>query len=188
LTADETSADGIGDRLVKVLSHPLRIEILWLLEERVASPKELARATGAALGDVSYHVRYLTENSYIEVCDAKPRRGSIEHFYRLKPADQTEKAIRALLGQTIRALNGGTLAADSIQRLEWTALMLDERGWRELGELQSRWAGELAQLKAESARRLAKGATAGSPAVAAILGFATPSDLSRDWDASDADA
>jgi len=46
-------------RLVKALAHPLRIQILNLLRDRVASPSELADEIGAPLGNVSYHVRFL---------------------------------------------------------------------------------------------------------------------------------
>ena len=46
-------------RYVKAMSHPLRVRILALLDERVASPVELAGWLDATLGTVAYHVRTL---------------------------------------------------------------------------------------------------------------------------------
>ena len=43
-------------RYVKAMSHPLRVRILAMLDERTASPVELAGWLGASLGTVAYHV------------------------------------------------------------------------------------------------------------------------------------
>jgi DNA-binding transcriptional ArsR family regulator len=40
-------------RYVKAMSHPLRVRILALLDERTASPVELAGWLGATLGTVA---------------------------------------------------------------------------------------------------------------------------------------
>ena len=46
-------------RLVKALAHPLRIRILGILEQRSATPKELAELLDVQLENLSYHVRTL---------------------------------------------------------------------------------------------------------------------------------
>ena len=46
-------------RYVKAMSHPLRVRILALLDERIASPVELAGWLDATLGTSAYHVRTL---------------------------------------------------------------------------------------------------------------------------------
>src|SRR5438477_543648 len=46
-------------RYVKAMSHPLRVRILAMLDERTASPVELAGWLRASLGTVAYHVRTL---------------------------------------------------------------------------------------------------------------------------------
>ena len=38
-------------RIIKALTHPLRVSILGTLEERTASPSELAEELGAPLGN-----------------------------------------------------------------------------------------------------------------------------------------
>ena len=69
-------------RLVKGLAHPLRIAILRVLEERTASPSEIAEEIDAPLGNVSYHVRFLARLGLVELSGTRPRRGAVEHYYR----------------------------------------------------------------------------------------------------------
>jgi DNA-binding transcriptional ArsR family regulator len=69
-------------RLVKGLAHPLRIHILRILQNRTASPSELATELDAPLGNVSYHVRFLARVGLIELSGTQPRRGAVEHYYR----------------------------------------------------------------------------------------------------------
>src|SRR5919199_6439256 len=75
----------IGDpRLVKALAHPLRVQILTVLEERVASPSDLAEELGAPLGNVSYHVRTLADLGLLKLVRRRTRRGAVEHYYRAR--------------------------------------------------------------------------------------------------------
>jgi DNA-binding transcriptional ArsR family regulator len=69
-------------RVIKALSHPLRMRILGLLDGEVHSPKELADELDEPLGNVSYHVRTLADMGLIELVKKVPRRGAIEHYYR----------------------------------------------------------------------------------------------------------
>jgi DNA-binding transcriptional ArsR family regulator len=69
-------------RYVKALSHPLRVRILALLQERTASPRELAEWLDATLGTVSYHVRTLHDFGLIELVRTTQVRGAIAHHYR----------------------------------------------------------------------------------------------------------
>src|SRR5215216_8183308 len=63
-------------RYVKALSHPLRVRILALLQERTASPRELADWLDAPLGTVSYHVRTLHDCGMIELVRESQVRGA----------------------------------------------------------------------------------------------------------------
>jgi DNA-binding transcriptional ArsR family regulator len=60
----ETNPDAIDQRMVRALSHPLRVRILEILSERVASPNDLSAELG------------------VELVDTAQRRGATEHFYR----------------------------------------------------------------------------------------------------------
>src|SRR3954469_22428362 len=71
-------------RYVKALSHPLRVRILAMLQERTATPVELASWLGSRLGTVAYHVRTLHELDLIELVDETRVRGAVAHHYRAK--------------------------------------------------------------------------------------------------------
>ena len=66
-------------RYVKAMSHPLRVRILALLDERAASPVELAGWLGATLGTTAYHVRTLERIGLIELVRETRVRGAVEH-------------------------------------------------------------------------------------------------------------
>jgi DNA-binding transcriptional ArsR family regulator len=72
----------LDPRLIKALGHPVRVGALAILNERVASPSELAKELGESLGNVAYHVKVLEENDAIELVRTAPVRGALEHFYR----------------------------------------------------------------------------------------------------------
>ena len=81
-----TLHDITDPRLVKALAHPLRIQILSILEERVASPSQIAEEIDAPLGNVSYHVRQLADLKLISLVKTTPVRGTLEHYYRAEMA------------------------------------------------------------------------------------------------------
>jgi DNA-binding transcriptional ArsR family regulator len=70
--------------VTKALSHPLRLEYLRALAgQQELSPSQFAREAGEPLGNVSYHVKALFEAGVLEVSSTIPRRGAMEHRYRL---------------------------------------------------------------------------------------------------------
>src|SRR5688500_294905 len=77
-----TTLDLVDPRIAKALSHPMRARILVILNERVASPNEIAEEIHERLPNVSYHVRALQDLGCIELVDTAQRRGAIEHYYR----------------------------------------------------------------------------------------------------------
>ena len=76
--------DITDSRIAKAYAHPLRIHILGLLDDRVASPSEIAGELGAPLTHVSYHVRQLAGLGLIKLVKTTPRRGAVEHHYTAK--------------------------------------------------------------------------------------------------------
>jgi DNA-binding transcriptional ArsR family regulator len=70
--------------LLVALRHPLRRRILReLAAGGPTSPRRLSLSLGQPLSNVSYHVRVLAERGAVTLVEAKPARGSVEHFYRL---------------------------------------------------------------------------------------------------------
>jgi DNA-binding transcriptional ArsR family regulator len=157
-------------RIVKGLAHPLRIHILRILQERVASPSEIAAESDASLGTVSYHVRYLERVGLIELTRTRARRGAVEHYYRAVGGIQIDdrawsalpRAARdGLLGATLeqigqdvgRAAANGGFARDDTQ-ITRRALSLDRQGFSELSAAARRLLEEAGRIERESIERL----------------------------------
>jgi DNA-binding transcriptional ArsR family regulator len=69
--------------LLMALRHPLRRQILRTMgAEKAISPRQISRALGQPLSNVSYHVRVLADRGTIALVNTKPVRGSMQHFYR----------------------------------------------------------------------------------------------------------
>jgi DNA-binding transcriptional ArsR family regulator len=82
VTSNPTNRGAIDPAMAKVLAHPLRQDILIVLNERVASPREISDKLGEPLANVAYHVRTLRDNDLIELAKTEQRRGAVEHYYR----------------------------------------------------------------------------------------------------------
>jgi DNA-binding transcriptional ArsR family regulator len=68
----------------RALSHPTRRAILKFLRAHgSASPSRTARHLRSDVGQVSYHFRALARLGFIEIAETIPRRGAVEHVYRL---------------------------------------------------------------------------------------------------------
>jgi DNA-binding transcriptional ArsR family regulator len=181
-------------RVIKALTHPLRIQILRSLEERTASPSELADEIGAPLGNVSYHVRQLHGLGLIKLVKKTPRRGAIEHHYKAlaqapisdeawagTPGLVKESVVGSSLGQLGKDLNaaaaGGGFKRPEAQLVR-EELALDEKGFADVAKELTRTRERLEKIRAESAKRLEKGGDGGASANVALMLF----------EAADADA
>src|SRR5207302_10425976 len=71
-------------KLAKAYAHPLRIQILTLLDNRVASPTEIAAELGTPLSNTAYHVRQLAALDLVELVSRRQRRGAVEQHYTAK--------------------------------------------------------------------------------------------------------
>lgn len=182
---------GVDHRLAKAFAHPLRVEILTILDQRVASPNEISKELNEGLSLVSYHVKVLKEFECIELVDTKPRRGATEHFYRairrpylnLQEWNQVpgsaKEAISAsvvemILGDLAPAFESGTFDARPDRHLSRTPVVLDEEGWRDLHELLDETLDRVLDLQAQSADRLTGSDEDGIFAKVALIGFESP--------------
>lgn len=161
----------LDEALLKAISHPLRHRLLGLLDDRTASPNELARELGLPLGRVSYHIRLLADLGAIELVRTEPRRGALEHFYRAVTrgwfseedwARLPRSARRGIVGQSLqRIFSDVTAAVDSggfdgpASQVRSTSLELDERGLEDVNAVLASTAERLSQINAESADRRA---------------------------------
>jgi DNA-binding transcriptional ArsR family regulator len=159
-------------RYVKALSHPLRVRILAILEERTASPVQLADQLGASLGVVSYHVRTLERLGLVKLVRTNPVRGAVEHHYRAKPrptisdegwgaaAPVAKQAYLSSFLQQVGAYTNAAAAAGGFDRADAhftrTVAKLDAKGWSQLAKLCEQLLTKVDAIEAESAKRIAK--------------------------------
>lgn len=184
----ERQQSGIDQRLVKALSHPHRLHALKILNERTASPIQLAPIVGTTVGRIAYHVRELERLDCIELVETRPVRGATEHFYRATARAFFSAEEWAQLPATVRssisgmmvtemwdfigdAMTAGTFDARDDRHLSWTPMVVDEEGWGELSGILDRALEEVLEVQAASAGRLAKDGGEGTRVGAAMTCF-----------------
>ena len=144
--------EDVFDRdLLKALGHPLRLRILESISDvGEASPVELAGRFGRPLATVSHHVRLLRDLGFLELARTEPRRGAVEHFYRvvnrpfIDDAQWEQLSVvlrRGLATQTFRMVFAEAVEAGGAGGFDGPSahlirlpLELDGRGRRELSE------------------------------------------------------
>lgn len=172
-----TLQDISDPRLVKALGHPLRIQILGILEERVASPSQIAEELDAPLGNVSYHVRQLADLGLISLVKETPVRGTLEHHYRAEIRPRiSDRAFKTAPDLVKRATVGSTLSqiGDAVNRaaseggfgredahLSRLPLVLDDEGWAEVSRELEALVDRVDKIQRASGKRLLRGAHEG---------------------------
>jgi DNA-binding transcriptional ArsR family regulator len=187
-----STLDLVDPRIAKALSHPMRARILMILNERVASPNEIADDIDERLPNVSYHVRALLDLGCIELVDTAQRRGAIEHYYRavVRPffSDSDWKRIprsgRQAISDSILqiiwedlsdSIKAGTFEGRTDRHLTHSRMLLDEEGWSELTKYLSGVLAEVEKIESRSKARLKKSADgAAIPTTFALMHFEAP--------------
>lgn len=179
---------GVDQRLVKALAHPLRVEILAILNERMASPNELSKELEEGLSQVSYHVKVLKDFECIEMVKTEPRRGAVEHYYRatsrayltdrdwrslpdsIKPG-MSASGLKMIIDDVVGAINGGSFNAREDVHMSWTPGTVDEQGWSESVDLMNEALEKLIKVHEASAKRLAKSGERAIPLTTVLMNF-----------------
>jgi DNA-binding transcriptional ArsR family regulator len=188
-----TSLDLVDPRIAKALSHPMRARILVILNERVASPNEIAELIDERLPNVSYHVRALLDLGCIELVDTAQRRGAIEHYYKaiIRPffTDNdwkriprsgrqaiSDTALQVIWEDVSQAVKAGTFDARPDRYLTHSPMVLDEEGWSELHRVMSEALSEVEKIESQSARRLKRSKERGVSTKVVLMQFESPSE------------
>src|SRR3954453_12482041 len=168
----------IDQRIMKALSHPLRVRMLTLLNQKVSSPSELAEELDEPLGNVSYHMRFLPDPNMVKLVRTEPRRGAVEHYYEaLEPPlisdddwAQLPAALRRSLSDSVLSEVAKDLRAAGKaggfdrenMHLTRNALMLDQRGWDELSTLLDGVVTKARDIQEQSNKRRKRASTDGN--------------------------
>lgn len=178
----------IDPHLVRALAHPLRVQILEVLNERQASPNELMDVLDYPLGNVAYHTRVLEKCGCIELVRTERRRGAVEHYFRAKPRSyighqdwrKVPRSVRnevsgasfeAFLDRVIDALEAGTIDDREETTLSWTTMAVDELGWEQVTEVLEEAMARLQVVHEESKARLEISGEEAMPIVTGVAAF-----------------
>jgi DNA-binding transcriptional ArsR family regulator len=182
------SPEPIDQRLVRALSHPLRVQILELLADRMASPNWLSEQLEASLSHVAYHTRALHKCGCLTLVRTEPRRGATEHFYKATPeafvssrawrrvprsvrGGVSAATLRTFIDKAIAALEAGTLDAHDDTVFRWMPLRLDQRGWEEVVAILEEATEKVLTAHLASQDRLS--ASDGAGAISTLIGLAS---------------
>lgn len=164
--------DITDSRIAKAYAHPLRIHILGLLDDRIASPSEIASELNAPLTHVSYHVRQLAGLGLIKLVRTTPRRGAVEHHYtaQIRPKitdeawgqvpDVVKKNMVAGWVQQMGAHVADAVANDGFDRhnahMSRIPIELDEKGWNAVAKELSKTFDRIYKIADETKARIEK--------------------------------
>ena len=163
----------LKQKLIKALSHPLRVRILAYMNDREWSPNELAEELAEGLSQVSYHVKVLKDFELIEMTRTQPKRGAVEHFYRAVArayiptgmAKLIPKSGQEIIGNDIleeidkdiaASVASGKFYARDDCHVSWTPADLDEKGCEEANELADEFVARFLEIKGNSVNRRAE--------------------------------
>lgn len=163
---------GADESLVKALSHPLRWQILRMINEGTSTPAGIARRLGIRTENVSYHVRVLNELGVIELVKTTPVRGALEHHYRATQRAFMSDAEAAAMPREVRRDAMLTVLRTVIEDLirigasdqphdrtdihfSQVALRLDEEGYTEVADVMAGALDRILEIQAESLARMA---------------------------------
>jgi predicted ArsR family transcriptional regulator len=183
----------LDQRLIDALSHPVRGHVLAVLNERVASPAEVAREIGVDVNYIYYHFDQLGKNGLIELVRTEPKRGAREHFYKVKTicfvddeewaqlptslkTDLSADLFRAIADKVGAALRGGTLDVRDETHMSWMTKHVDAKGFSDLAALLEETLRRALAIADESSERLAKTGDESIPTTVAMLGFEAAAD------------
>jgi DNA-binding transcriptional ArsR family regulator len=178
-------------RIAKAYAHPLRIHILGMLDDRVASPSEIASELSAPLTHVSYHVRQLASLGLIKLVRTTPRRGAVEHHYtaQIRPKitddawDRTPEIVKKNLvsgwvdqvgAHVSDAVKEGGFDRDKAH-MSRSAVVLDEKGWNAIARELERTLEKVEKIGAEANDRVKKDPDSGFRATTVLMHFEGPS-------------
>jgi len=179
------------EKLVKGLSHPVRVECLTVLAKRVASPRQLSEILEHDLSNISYHVRVLDELGLVELVAEESVRGAVAHFYKaaerpilsesewqqLSPEVRTAISVYGwdlLIKDASESIEKGVFDSRSDRHLSRASILLDSEGFARLNARMEELVEAVIAEEAEAAKRMNESGEKPIHAVAATALFPMP--------------
>jgi predicted ArsR family transcriptional regulator len=170
-----------------VLASSFRQQILWIFNERVASPSDIAAELGETLNRVAHHIDVLLDADCIERVDQKLVGNRLQSFYKATARAYVGKLEWEKVPPTVQAGMRATLLANILEEsaevvgaeaydartahMSWTPMILDEQAIEEISQVLDRTLGEVIAIQDSTKERLASSGSAGFPYTATIMGY-----------------
>jgi DNA-binding transcriptional ArsR family regulator len=162
----------LDDRLLKALADPIRAHAWNVLNQRPASPSEIAAELDVGVQRVDYHVQELKKLGVVEqlternVDGAKANiyRATARQFYRDEEWAEVPKSKRLgvavsilglISGDLNHAIAAGSLAEHADEHVSRMPMTIDAKGWEETAELLTESLEELLEIQTRSTERMA---------------------------------
>lgn len=180
----------LDKRFAQALNHPLRTEIIAILSDTCASPREMADMLDEPLSNVSYHTKELLKLKCVEVVDKEQVRGATKTRYRATTRMLLDNPDWERLGKSVRtgisvnamnevtrraadAMEAGTFDRRTDRTLITMKLDVDEQGWLDANEALRIAYERIGEVEVEAAVRKAEGART-FRMTASLLGYQSP--------------
>ena len=163
----------VNDKIITALGHPTRVHAVMVLDQRAASPAELARELGRTVRHVTYHLDVLEKLGCVELVERKPAGGGrvIESFYKgtarawfdreawEQMEDEKEKIavtmpILSLMSEDIAQAMVGNTFEDNDNHVSRTPMVVDDEGWDEVVSLLASTLDELIEIQTRAGNRI----------------------------------
>lgn len=186
-------------RLAKVFGDPVNMRIVRELNEREKSPSELAVAIqGLPVWQLDRKCKHLEKYGWLARVGEKTggaRRGAREVFYRATrpPAavelwpqsaqspetGESAKTLRDFYRLVSESYSAGTLDERPDRHLTWSALLLDELGWKQVTGLLKHAEKRVLEVRQRARQRLSSSGEPGLSTTCFFAGFEIPSPSAR---------
>jgi hypothetical protein len=186
-------------RLAKVFGDPVNIRIVSEVDDVAMSPTELAEKVGdLPVWQVDKKCKHLEKYGWVARVEERTggaRRGAREVFYRAtrppaevdlwpedakaKSPEQGGRALHDFYQRAVASFDAGTLDKRHDRHLTWSALLVDELGWKQVTGLLRAAEKQLAEVRRRAAQRLRASGDPGFGATCFLAGFEVPSFTSR---------
>ncbi|MGB7686517.1 MAG: ArsR family transcriptional regulator [Solirubrobacterales bacterium] len=162
-------------QLISALAHPTRVHALTVLNERTASPGEIAKELDRSVRHVTYHLERLEKLGCVELVSTEEANGGgvvvkryratqrpwfdREAWTQVDAEDQpgVTSAILANMNEDIaRAMTGGTIN-DGDNHISRTPMVVDPDSYEELVELLAETLDRMLEIQEEATNRLSAG-------------------------------
>lgn len=148
------------------LNHPLRLDIMTILSQRISSPNELMKELAVPLSTASYHVEQLLKSDQIDLAGTEQRRGTLEHYYRAKAKPEvgneewqrlpksTRRKIAAiglnfLVAESLASLGYGKMEDDDDLAIVCSQMRLNKDGRAKLAAILAEAQERIEELREE---------------------------------------